>query len=101
MSSCCEDASSNRVNAYLSPGTGEGLDRSQGLSRVTDVEEEGAGPQCLLMIQVEEEGVEPQCLLMSQVEEEEGVELRRHLHHSELRFHLLGGELELWWWWRW
>lgn len=86
------------MNAYLSPGTGEGL---EGSSRVTD-EEQGAEPQGLLTIQVEEEGAEPQGLLMIQMEEEEGgVELRRHLRHSELRFHLLVEELELCCWCRW
>lgn len=70
MSSCCNGtSSSNTVKAHLSPGTGEGLegsncDHSKCLSRVLNVEEEGADPQCLLMIQVEEEGAEPQCLLM-------------------------------------
>lgn len=88
------------MNAHLSPGTREGLEGSncgRGLGRVTDVEEEEVEPQCLLMIQVE--GVEPLSLLMIQVEEEEeegGVGLRRHRHHSELRFHLLGEELRWW-----
>lgn len=43
------------------------------------------------VMKLEGEGVEPQCLPMIQVNDGD-VELRWHLHHSELTYHLVGEE---------